>query len=202
MSAVSGWFSAPARPTLGEDEVAVWRLPSDRPRPLETVLARYLGVDPHSLVLDRTPLGKPKLPGSPLRFSLAHSGDVALVAVARERDVGVDVERLRPDADRWAMVRHVLTSRERRELETVAPANRAQTFLSMWTRKEAVLKAAGVGLAIDPALVELEGLSLLAGPPELGALGEWSVVGLSVPHHVGALARRGGCARIQLYAAD
>ena len=89
---------------LAGDEIAVWRLPSDHPAPLETVLARYTGVDPGSLILELTPQGKPVLPGSRLRFNLAHSGEVALVAVARDRDVGVDVERVRPDADRWALV--------------------------------------------------------------------------------------------------
>jgi 4'-phosphopantetheinyl transferase len=154
------------------------------------VLARYLGFAPSSLVLERTPLGKPRLRGSSLRFSLSHSGHVALVALARGHDVGVDVERIRPDVDRWAMVGHVLTARERRQLEGVTPAQRAHAFLSMWTRKEALLKAAGVGLGIDPALVELDRASLRAVPPALGSAQDWTVVDIPLEGHVAAVAVR------------
>src|SRR5205085_12251591 len=101
-------------------------------------------------------------------FNLAHSGEIALVAVTRDHDVGVDVERVRPDADRWALVDHALTAPERHELQRIAPTARAYAFLSMWARKEALLKAAGVGLGVEPALIELEGDSVVAVPPELG----------------------------------
>jgi phosphopantetheinyl transferase len=178
------------RLTLARDEIAVWRLPSDHPSPLETVLARYTGDDADSLILEPTPQGKPVLPGSQLRFNLAHSGEVALVAVARDRDVGVDVERVREDADRWALVDHALTAGERRQLQRVAPAGRAHAFLSMWTKKEALLKAAGVGLAIEPALVELEGDAVVAVPPELGTADDWTVMTVPLPSYVAAVAAR------------
>jgi 4'-phosphopantetheinyl transferase len=178
------------RLTLARDEIAVWRLPSDHPCPLETVLARYTGDDADSLILEPTSHGKPVLPGSRLRFNLAHSGEVALVAVARDRDVGVDVERVREDADRWALVDHALTARERRQLQRVPPADRAHAFLSMWTRKEALLKAAGVGLAIEPALVELEGDTVVAVPPELDRADDWVVVTVPLHGYAAAVAAR------------
>jgi 4'-phosphopantetheinyl transferase len=180
------------RSTLARDEIAVWRLSSAEPRPLETVLARYLGVDASSLILEPAAHGKPALPGSRLRFNLAHSGDVALVAVAQDRDVGVDVERVRPDADRWALVDHALTARERRRLQRVAPAGRAHAFLSMWARKEALLKAAGVGLSVEPARIELDGDSVVAVPPELGTAGEWTVTTVPLDGYVAAVAVRCG----------
>jgi 4'-phosphopantetheinyl transferase len=184
--------------SLAAEEVAIWRLPSDHPAPLETVLARYTGVDLGPLDLELTPQGKPRLPGSRLRFNLAHSGEVALVAVTRDHDVGVDVERVRPDADRWALVDHALTARERRQLQRIAPTARAHAFLSMWARKEALLKAAGVGLGIEPALIELDGDSLVAVPQALGTADDWTVMTVPLPGYVAAVAVRGDSSSLTL----
>ena len=169
------------------------------PRPIETVLARYLAVEPRSLTLTRSPLGKPRLLGAPFGFSLAHSGDATLVAITEARDVGVDVERIRAGADRWSLVDHALTPRERLELENVPRARRADAFLSMWTRKEALLKAAGVGLLVDPALVELDRGSVRDVPPALAPAQDWTVVDIPLPGHVATLAVRGSISRLSLW---
>lgn len=199
MAAVDDWVSPPARPSLGEGEVSVWRLASGDPRPLEAALARHLAVEPGSLTLERTRLGKPTLVGSPFQASLSHSGDATLVAVAEGRDVGVDVERLRPGAERWALVNHVLTDGERRSLEGVPPDRGADAFLAMWTRKEALLKAAGLGLGVDPSFVELEGDSVVALPPELGSARDWTLADVPLPGYVAALAVRGELSTLHLY---
>jgi 4'-phosphopantetheinyl transferase len=199
MHTSSDWTLPSPRPTLATDEIAVWRLPSEHPYPLESVLARYTGVDAGSLILDLTPQGKPVLSGSRLRFNLAHSGEVALVAVTRGRDVGVDVERLRPDADRWALVDHALTARERHQLQRIAPTRRAHAFLSMWARKEALLKAAGIGLGIEPDRIELAGDSVVAVPPELGAAGDWTIETIPLAGLVAAVAVRGKISKLLLF---
>jgi 4'-phosphopantetheinyl transferase len=185
--------------TLGEREVALWRVGSGDRRPIEGVLARYLAVEPQSVTLGRSALGKPQLPGAAFEVSLAHSGDVALVAVARDREVGVDVERIRPGADRWSLVNHALTPRERLQLEQVPRASRSKAFLSMWARKEALLKAAGVGLGVDPALVELDLTSVRAVPLELGSAQDWTVVDVQLEGHVAAVAARGSVSELRLY---
>ena len=128
-----------------------------------------------------TPQGKPGLPGSRLRFNLAHSGEVALVAVTRDRDVGVDVERVRPDADRWALVDHALTARERHQLQRIAPTERAHAFLSMWARKEALLKAAGVGLAHRTGSHRTGGRLRGRRAAELGTAGDSTVKTVPLP---------------------
>ena len=199
MAAVDDWVSPPARPSLGEGEVSVWRLASGDPRPIERVLAPHLAVEPGSLTLGRTRLGKPELVGSPFQASLSHSGDATLVAVAEGRDVGVDVERLRPGAERWTLVDHVLTESERGRLESVPPDRRTDAFLATWTRKEALLKAAGVGLVVDPSLVELDGNTVVALPPELGSTRDWTLADVPLPGHVAAVAVRGDLSMLRLY---
>jgi 4'-phosphopantetheinyl transferase len=89
---------------------------------LRTVLGRYLDEDPAAIALAVAPGGKPFLEGpGPLRFSLSHSAGLALIAVAEEREVGIDVERVTP--------------------------RRSADYLRAWTRREAIAKCFGEGLA-------------------------------------------------------
>jgi 4'-phosphopantetheinyl transferase len=104
--------------------------------------------------LARDGAGKPELRGSSFRVNLAHSGEVALVAIANGREVGIDVELIRQGTQGWSLIRHALTHEERARLEGLPVFRRSEAFLWMWTRKEALLKAAGIGLAVDPILVE------------------------------------------------
>jgi 4'-phosphopantetheinyl transferase len=92
---------------------------------LRVVLSRYAGVEPAELRIESGERGKPSLSGGPnLRFNLSHSGELALIAVAGGREVGVDVERIRPD--------------------------RPAEYLRDWTRREAAAKCAGTGLGGPP----------------------------------------------------
>ena len=161
---------------------AAYRRAEDRARFLagcalaKTALARYAGLRPAQVRFDRTcgqcgePHGKPVLDGEGLEHSVAHSGDLIAVAVART-PVGVDVEQLdgRPhplggDGDPEALARLVLSAAERTALSAVPPADRARAFLVAWTRKEAVTKATGDGLraAFTDVVVAAD-----AGPPRL-----------------------------------
>jgi 4'-phosphopantetheinyl transferase len=122
---------------------------------LRVVLGRLTGVAPEALRFASrcghcggTDHGKPQLERSGLDFSLAHSGALALVAVARERAVGADVERVRRRTDVVALARSALSPAERRSIESLATdAERREAFFRCWTRKEAYLKARGEGLA-------------------------------------------------------
>jgi 4'-phosphopantetheinyl transferase len=153
------------------------------------------------VVLRRSPAGKPELQGSAFRVSLAHSGEVALVAIASGRDIGVDVELFRPGTDSWALSSHALAHSERARLKALPAGQRSGAFLSMWTRKEALLKAVGVGLAVDPQLIELDGQNVVAAPPELGRADNWTLVDLPLPGHAAALALEGPLSRLLLYEA-
>ena len=107
---------------------------------LRVLLARHLEADPAALRFDEA--RKPRLdPVSPLRFNLAHAGDVGLLALATEREVGVDVESVRPRRD---VGRRVFTSAER---AAVAEADDPELALHRhWAAKEAFAKATGRGV--------------------------------------------------------
>jgi 4'-phosphopantetheinyl transferase len=117
------------------------------------VLARYLEVAPEELVLDADEDGRPLIiwPGDAawLSFSISHSGDFAVVAVAREQHVGVDVEEIRSDLDVVAVARRALGEAEADELARAPQGLRTQTFFELWTREEARGKCRGTGL-IEP----------------------------------------------------
>ena len=121
------------RAPLGE--VHLWRL-APSPGALRRVLAVYLDSEPRRIRLERGEHGKPRLAGAEgrLRFNLSHSGEIALVAVSGEFEVGVDVERVRP--------------------------KREEAFYRRWACHEAHVKCLGVGLAharqapLDPVALE------------------------------------------------
>lgn len=117
---------------------------------LRQLLGAYLGVSPAALAFRHGPHGKPCLSGPEvglLQFNLTHDREVALVAVALRLEVGVDVETLRiiPEAD--ALARHLLTDAGRPVQLPPREPERSTLFLRHWTRKEALAKARGVGVA-------------------------------------------------------
>ena len=143
---------------LKPGEVHVWLVRSgDAHEALRTILGRVTSVPIEFAVAEK---GKPYLPGAPeVRFNLAHSHELALVAVALGVEVGVDIERLRPLPEYAAIAERFFPPSEREGLDE-------HNFFSRWTRIEAQLKARGVGL--------------YGAGAELG--GEWTVE----PIHAGA----------------
>lgn len=176
---------------LLDGEVHVWPVArTGGDEPVARVLARYCGGDP--VTIERG-MGKPCLVGAgrDMRFSVSHAGGLTLVAVAAGREVGVDVERL--GRGRWlSLPGHSLTPAEQRSLDAFSGAGRDMAFLRLWVRKEAVLKAVGVGLAVDPAQVEVSGPAekpaLLDVPASIGPAARWALVELAVPGYVAAVA--------------
>jgi len=110
------------------------------------VLAGYLATDPLSIQFETGEHGKPFLQHATLEFNLSHSSDLALIAVAEGRRVGVDVERLRPMPDLEDLAPRVCTTDELVILTSLAEPLRTHAFLGVWTRKEALAKATGEGI--------------------------------------------------------
>ena len=94
--------------------------------------------------------GKPRLEdgAGALEFSLSHSGLHAVLAVCRTVPLGIDVEQVKPERDRTRLIEGVLSELERRAIEALPAEGQGLAFLRDWTRKEALLKATGHGLAI------------------------------------------------------
>jgi 4'-phosphopantetheinyl transferase len=117
---------------------------------LRGILAGCLGVAPREIAFRAAPYGKPRLDperhGSALRFNVSHSGDLALVAVSSEAEVGVDIELRRPRPDLEALVARYFSPCERVAIAALPPARRLEAFFDYWTLKEAYLKACGDGL--------------------------------------------------------
>ena len=116
---------------------------------LRGLLARYVDCAPDRIELARGARGKPYVVGRDLEVNLAHCDDVALLAVACGIAVGVDVERLDAGLDTHALGRIVLAPSE------VALGGDRRGFLRVWCRKEACLKATGVGLLDDLTAVSV-----------------------------------------------
>ena len=142
-----------AATTAAERERATrFRRPGDGERylaahgALRLILAEQLACDPLALRFSTENGGKPTLEGERLQFNLSHSGALALIAVAQGRQVGVDVECLRPINDLAAVTERICTPGERAALDAVAPPNRDGAFLELWTRKEALAKMTGEGV--------------------------------------------------------
>jgi len=116
------------------------------------LLSRYLNIDPEALAFVTNKFGKPDLVSlgdrPPLRFNLAHSGDLVLCAVTLERRVGVDVERVRTDYDVMELAINQFADDEVRALRNYSATERPNAFFRCWTRKEAYIKARGEGLAL------------------------------------------------------
>jgi 4'-phosphopantetheinyl transferase len=154
--------------TLSADELeraGKFRFPRDRDRfmtaraMLRAILARYLGRDPVSVAFTYGPQGKPAVHGSAgeieLGFNLTHSEDLALIAVTYGRPVGVDLEGVRPFEDVKDVPARIFSPRELAEFQSLAPSHRATAFFSAWTRKEAFVKATGLGFSTEVAEVEV-----------------------------------------------
>lgn len=139
---------------------------------LRRVLAGYRKADPRTLRFTIGKNGKPALSDergpTALRFNLSHTEDLALIAVTLGRDIGVDVERMRPISELDSIVEGYFTSRERDTLRAMDDTARRDAFYRCWTRKESYAKATGGDLS-----VALRGFDtmLSSGPADLPALG-------------------------------
>jgi 4'-phosphopantetheinyl transferase len=112
------------------------------------ILAHYLNANPRALIFDRGSFGKPSLRSGELRFNLSHSGEFALLAVAKECEVGVDIEEVREIKEMAMLAERNFSPGESKKLRAVLDsAMRGAAFFNCWTRKEAFIKALGAGLS-------------------------------------------------------
>lgn len=121
---------------------------------LRVVLGILLDRPPAEVSIVADSLGKPALADpAGFTFNVSHSGERALIAIGAGTCIGVDLEQVRPITDLLALATTVFDAREVGSIRDAHEADRLGLFLSCWTRKEAVLKALGTGLTVDPRRV-------------------------------------------------
>lgn len=165
---------------------------------MRMILASYVGVSARALILSYGAHGKPFLrqpfKAEALKFNLSHSGELALLAVTRDRDIGVDLEEVHLLDDDESIAERFFSPRENAALRTVPQPKRLEAFFSCWTLKEAYVKAIGDGLGGPTNSFD----GFCAAAHLLGVEGDsqetsrWSLVKLAPePGYVGALAVEG-----------
>ncbi|TNF22220.1 MAG: 4'-phosphopantetheinyl transferase superfamily protein [Rhodobacteraceae bacterium] len=144
--------------------------------------------------------GKPFLPGQVLHFNLSHTEGLVAVALSRGAEVGVDVELQRDMPDREGVARSVFRPEEVAGMQ--AGADPGARFFQVWTVKEAVMKATGLGFSLPPQEIGLSGPAptLTTLPPEHGAPGDWWLHSDSCGPHWLALASRSPPPRVTRHA--
>ncbi len=168
---------------------------------LRVILAHYLGFEPNQLLFCYNPYGKPAL-ASPatdvkLCFNLTHSHGLALFAIARGREVGVDVERLEPDRAQQTIAERFFSPAEVKALRSLPPSLQPAAFFHCWTRKEAYIKARGKGLSIpldqfDVSVAPGQPAALLQTHGDAEGVFRWSLRDLPAgPGYVAAIAAEG-----------
>lgn len=151
---------------------------------LRVVLGHVLDLPPGALEFGREETGRPHLTApsdTGLDFNLSHSGEIALVGLTREGRIGVDVEIRRPLPDALRIARAHFAPDEARALEALPVLEREAAFFSLWTRKEAVVKALGAGLSQPLSSFSV---SVPPQPPQMlrmaGGTRSWSLASLDL----------------------
>jgi 4'-phosphopantetheinyl transferase len=150
------------------------------------LVAAYTSCPPEQQAWERDVRGRPLVvdPGG-LHVSLSHADGVVAAALAWDAPVGVDVERLRPLPDRGALARTALAAGEREAVDALPPERRDAQLLRFWTRKEAVAKALGSGLATQlRGIVTTAHGAVVSLPEGCGDLSAWSLADLPAPDDV------------------
>lgn len=162
---------------------------------LRRLLARHVGRTPESIQLGRTRHGKPFVANPhqtrQMHFNVSHTDGLALIGLSPCSELGVDAEQISQAIDVETIVQSAFSVQEASVIESAPLALRVQTCLRLWTRKEATLKASGIGLSDDPRTIDVSStrnvraklrLSLVDLRPTLIHLGAVAYYG--APQHV------------------
>jgi len=153
---------------------------------LRSVLGAYLDLPPRDVPLALNTRGKPHIAADTkragLQFNLSHCDRFALLAVAAQREIGIDLQEPLRDGTWPAIAERICTPAEQQHIQTLPPETQARAFVEIWTRKEAAGKATGEGLTARI-------FSLAVGPAAWGTVdcgGGLSVWSLRFPDRFAA----------------
>ena len=180
--------------TLSEGEsqrAARFHFPADRDRYiiahgcLRDILSRYLQNKPSQLNFSKNSYGKPVLENHTLDFNLSHSKAFALIIVAQGCKVGIDVECIRSNMEHEKIANRFFSSSEVTELMALPVEQKITGFFNCWTRKEAYIKARGLGLSLpldsfDVTLSPNEPVHLRSAHPNPQEARCWTLISLEI----------------------
>ena len=154
---------------------------------LRLALAKYLGRSPRSFQFDTRPNGKPFLTGhSGVHFSVSHSAGKAMISIASV-PIGIDIEHIDGRLNFLQIAKCVFSPPELEALARSKPAERVRAFFSIWTRKEAYLKATGDGFSSRPELISVVSPGGWVEDRNIGPRGSlWRSVDLSISDQLAA----------------
>jgi len=165
---------------------------------LRFTLAKYLKANPTDIRFQYNDHGKPYLPAEighkRIQFNVSHSSEMALIAITLKYEVGIDIERIRPDLAELKIARRFFAPEEYFKLQALPESEQKEAFFNCWTRKEAFIKAKGGGLSIplDQFCVTFthhEPAALISVKHNPEAVASWSICDLPVnPDYKAALA--------------
>ncbi len=187
------------RQTLSPDEIARadrFRFPIHRDNfiaargQLRAILSRYLGLEAAQIPFHYSAHRKPSLGlDTNIHFNLSHSQEMVLYAFTRGRELGVDIEWINAQFVTDDVAKHYFSPFEYAALNKLPEAIRHEVFFSIWTRKEAYIKAHGEGLSLplhdfEVTVAPEETPKLLASRIEPTEVTLWSMVELHLhPHY-------------------
>ena len=182
-------------PPLGRDDIHVWFFPqwSVGGRSAESAIVRellctYAGSD---VAIEYDARGKAHVHGDLLHFNISHSGDALALAISRSQPLGVDLEHHRRPRRVIELSRRFFAPHEADAMERLPEAERQIAFLRLWTRKEALVKAEGTGIAggLHRAVFDFDDRGEIAAPRDRS----WQIVPFEpAVGFYGAVAWRGG----------
>jgi 4'-phosphopantetheinyl transferase len=172
---------------------------------LRVLLGRYLGIPESAVRLGVSPQGKPRLCGNELHFNVSHTNGLALYGFSRRGELGIDVEEVRPCPTHLDMASRFFSPREAVAICNLPAGRSEEAFFHVWTRKEAFLKALGLGLSHGLERFEVSvppddppRLLHIDGDPRAAAC--WSLHSLlPAPGYVAALASQGPSPRLRIH---
>jgi 4'-phosphopantetheinyl transferase len=162
---------------------------------LRFLLAGYLKKTPQELALRLTEYGKPLLEGRfDLRFNVSHTEGLALLAFVHRREIGVDVERIRPEPDARKLAERFFSVHERDAMQHLRGEALQEAFFRCWSRKEAYIKARGEGLSLplsqfDVSIEANASRVFLQTRPDPAEASRWVIRNLEInPEYAAAVA--------------
>ncbi len=168
---------------------------------LRILLGRYLDVDPRQLRFGTNSYGKPSVEnparGTQLHFNLSHTHELVVFAFTYLGEVGIDIEYMRTNVEYETLAKHFFSPLENAVLHNLPEDMKQEAFFNCWTRKEAYIKARGMGLSLpldlfDVSLKPGEPAALLGSRENGQEVARWTFQAMMMPpDYAGALAVEG-----------